>query len=296
MSTRLETGSEVKSPETIRYQRRGRLPGVELRTVYDSSRCYRFYSTGFEFFVPITWQGEVWHQRRKQILAPGSVLAAHPGDVFASERVLQAGSWDSLTIDAATLAELSGERATWERIRLRPFSRLSPRLAGHLHAVMHSLRSAAMDCVRANLRNLAAVVAAELVDAETPGICPTGLPSRAAERFACFRSEVPCPVPVAELANETGLSRFQAMRAFKRRFGLPPHAYQLRVRLGVAQKSLREGVPPADVAADLGFVDQSHFTRHFKQVVGVTPARYVRGVIPTPTLPKTAQIDRLKGH
>ena len=56
----------------------------------------------------------------------------------------------------------------------------------------------------------------------------------------------------------------------------------------MAQKSLREGVSPADVAAELGFVDQSHFTRHFKRLVGVTPARYVRDVIPTPTTPKPA--------
>jgi AraC-like DNA-binding protein len=278
----------------IKYQRRGRMPGVELRSVFESSRCYRFYSTGFEFFVPITWRGEVWHQRRKEILGPGSVLAAHPGDVFASERVLDAGSWDSLSIDADTLAELGGERATWERVRLRPFSTVSPRLAVQLHGVTNALRYLSMDCVRANLRSFLAVVAAELVEPATPAVCPDGsparLPSRAAERFACFRTEVPCPVPVAELMNETGLSRFQAMRAFKRRFGLPPHAYQLRVRLGVAQKSLREGVSPADVAAELGFVDQSHFTRHFKQIVGVTPARYARsGVIPTPTVPKTAQ-------
>src|SRR3954469_2666088 len=98
MTRRAETGSKAKSPETIRYQRRLRLPGVELRTIFDSSRSYLFYSTGFEFLVPITWSGEIWHHRRKARLEPGSILAAHPGDVYASKRVLQAGSWHSLTI------------------------------------------------------------------------------------------------------------------------------------------------------------------------------------------------------
>ena len=289
MTTRVGTNGDVKSPETVRYQRRQRLPGVELRTVFDSSRCYRFYSTGFELFVPISWRGEVWHQRRKGILEPGSVLAAHPGDVFASERVLQSGSWHSLTIDDGAVAALGGARADWQRIRLRPFSRLSPALGSRIEAVVKSMRSAPMDALLANLRGLLAVVADELVAAETPGVSSPRLPSRAAERFACFRSEVPASVPVAELVTETGLSRFQATRQFKRRFGLPPQAYQLRVRLGVAQKSLREGMPPAHVAAELGFVDQSHFTRHFKRLVGVTPARYVRDIIPTPTAPKTAQ-------
>ena len=150
------------------------------------------------------------------------------------------------------------------------------------------MRSAPMDAVIVNLRDLLAIVAIELAEAEMPAVLPPGLPSRAAERFACFRSASNGSVPLTELASETGLSRFQAMRAFKRRFGLPPAAYQLRVRLGVAQKSLREGMPPADVAAELGFVDQSHFTRHFKRLVGVTPARYVRDIIPTPTAPKRA--------
>jgi AraC-like DNA-binding protein len=292
MTARTGTNGEVKSPETIRYQRRRQLPGIELRTVFDSSDCYLFYSTGFEFFVPSSWRGEVWHQRRKAILEPGGVLAAHPGDVFASQSVLRSGSWDSLTIDARAVAELAGERAAWDRVRLRPFSRLSPRLGGCLRAVVRSLQSDPIDCVLANLRSFLGVVADELVEAETPGVATPGLPSRAAERFACFRSEIPASVPLAELATETGLSRFQAVRTFKRRFGLPPQAYQLRVRLGVAQKQLREGMPPALVAAELGFVDQSHFTRHFKRFVGVTPGRYARDIIPTPTVPKTAQFDQ----
>jgi len=73
-----------------------------------------------------------------------------------------------------------------------------------------------------------------------------------------------------------GLSRFQALRAFKRHYGMPPHAYQLRVRVGLAQRSLRAGGQPAQVAAEYGFVDQSHLTRHFKRLVGVTPAQYQR--------------------
>ena len=152
--------------------------------------------------------------------------------MFASERVLQSGSWHSLTIDDDAVAKLGGQPAAWRHGRLRPFSRLSPRLDSHLQAVVQSMRSAPMDVVLVDLRSLLAVVASELVEAETPGFCPPGLPSRAAERFKCFRSAIPGSVRVTELATETGLSRFQAMRAFKRRFGLPPAAYQLRVRPG----------------------------------------------------------------
>ncbi|HKO49526.1 MAG TPA: helix-turn-helix transcriptional regulator, partial [Polyangiaceae bacterium] len=78
------------------------------------------------------------------------------------------------------------------------------------------------------------------------------------------------------LAKQVGVSRFQALRTFKRRYGLPPHTYQLSVRLAFAQKALREGLQPADVAAQYGFFDQSHLTRHFKRLWGLTPAQYAR--------------------
>jgi AraC-like DNA-binding protein len=93
---------------------------------------------------------------------------------------------------------------------------------------------------------------------------------------ACLSEDASATLDLTSLANQTGMSRFQALRAFKRRYGLPPHTYQLRVRLGLAQKSLREGLQPAHVAAEYGFVDQSHLTRHFKRMMGVTPAQYAR--------------------
>jgi AraC-like DNA-binding protein len=100
---------------------------------------------------------------------------------------------------------------------------------------------------------------------------------RAAKRLRdCLHDDCSSNLDLSTLAAQTGLSRFQALRAFKRHYGLPPHAYQLRVRVGIAQRSLREGRQPARVAAECGFVDQSHMTRHFKRLVGVTPAQYQR--------------------
>jgi hypothetical protein len=136
------TGRPVTSPETVRYQQRPQLPGVELRTVFDSSRRYWFYCTctGFELFVPTSWRGEVWHKGDKEVLERGWVLAAQPGDVFASKRVLYPGNWHALTIDVRVLAELGSERVGWDRVGLRPFTRMSARLAGHIDAVVQSIQ------------------------------------------------------------------------------------------------------------------------------------------------------------
>jgi len=84
------------------------------------------------------------------------------------------------------------------------------------------------------------------------------------------------PVPLAELAAVAGLSRFELARTFRAQVGLPPHAFQLDLRVARARELLAGGEPPAAVAAACGFCDQAHLTRVFRRAVGVPPARYAR--------------------
>jgi transcriptional regulator GlxA family with amidase domain len=58
--------------------------------------------------------------------------------------------------------------------------------------------------------------------------------------------------------------------------GITPHAYQTQVRVRHAKSLLCAGLPIATVAAQTGFYDQAHLTRHFKGIVGLPPGRYVR--------------------
>ena len=88
---------------------------------------------------------------------------------------------------------------------------------------------------------------------------------------------------LGELADQAGLSVFHFARVFRQEVGLPPHAWHVEVRVRRARDLLRCGLPPTQVAAELGFVDQSHLTREFKRRVGVTPGRYAAGAIPSKT-------------
>jgi AraC-like DNA-binding protein len=83
-------------------------------------------------------------------------------------------------------------------------------------------------------------------------------------------------VSLDELAALARLSRFHLLRAFTRHTGLPPHAYQVRLRIERACALLRSGISAAEVATRVGFADQSHFTRHFKRIHHITPGRYAR--------------------
>ncbi len=77
-----------------------------------------------------------------------------------------------------------------------------------------------------------------------------------------------------QLASISGISPFHLLRTFHDEIGLPPFEYQTQLRISRAKKLLRDGWSIADAAAETGFVDQSHLTKHFKRVVGVTPGRY----------------------
>jgi AraC-like DNA-binding protein len=82
---------------------------------------------------------------------------------------------------------------------------------------------------------------------------------------------------VAEIAGNLGLSPAQFSRAFKASTGFPPHRWQLNLRIGKAQELLRYGAfPLAEIALATGFAEQSHFTRMFKKVVGVSPGAWQR--------------------
>jgi len=78
-----------------------------------------------------------------------------------------------------------------------------------------------------------------------------------------------------ELARIAGLSRFHLWRAFRERYGLPPHAYRLQLRLAAAKRRLATGEAPAAVAAALRFADQSHLNKRFKGAYGITPGQFV---------------------
>lgn len=89
------------------------------------------------------------------------------------------------------------------------------------------------------------------------------------------------PPSIQAAASLVGLSPSHFAAKFRRSAGLSFHRFVNRRRLRVAMRRLEaEDVSLKDLARALGFASQSHLTRLFGQLTGITPARFRRLVRP----------------
>lgn len=89
-----------------------------------------------------------------------------------------------------------------------------------------------------------------------------------------IRQNVSRRIGVDELAAIARISVFELCRAFRRERATTPYRLVLEVRLRHASALLGAGATIAETAVQTGFADQSHFTRHFKRLTGMTPRQY----------------------
>jgi len=107
---------------------------------------------------------------------------------------------------------------------------------------------------------------------------PRGLNPRSLQRVKDFiDAHLGEEIDLQMLANVANVSRFHFARLFRRSTGASAIAWLEQARMRRAQELIRQGrLPLAQVAALVGYADQSYFTRRFRLAVGVTPARYAR--------------------
>lgn len=80
---------------------------------------------------------------------------------------------------------------------------------------------------------------------------------------------------VREMAEMCNLSDDQLRRIFLRRTGVAPKLYADRLKLNQAASLLTDSEKSvAEIAAEFGYMDQYHFSRRFKAVMGMSPTRY----------------------
>jgi AraC family transcriptional regulator len=106
-----------------------------------------------------------------------------------------------------------------------------------------------------------------------------GLPGGALQRVRAYiDAHIGERISLDDLASQAGVSRFHFARQFRLSTGQSPMAYLRRARVERSKSILKtRETSIAEIAARLGFSDQSHFTRIFGRLVGVPPGSYSRG-------------------
>jgi len=271
--------------------RDARLPGVEaLHAHFLHHRYARHYHDAVTVAAVLHGAAAFDCGERRHVAPAGSVFVIPPYEVHTGEPASGAGrgsyDYQVLYLSPEYLAELladvgrSGDRAGAGLDRLAPSELVrpgSPAMAA-LRAAHQAMTAPAGPLAREHrLLRAALAVAGEFGRLDRPG--PPGGEHRAVRRAREFLEADPArTTTLRELAAVGGLSMYRLARAFRAAVGLPPHAYQVQLRVLRAKALLRAGYPPAETAAACGFYDQAHLTGQFKRHVGVTPGAYARAL------------------
>lgn len=237
-----------------------------------------------EFTVGVTLGGleSIAYRGGTLVSGPGSIVVLEPGETHTGGPAGSEGfAYRALYLPAALLGEgLAARRGGGHPHFPEPVLR-DPPLVAALHRA-HREAGGSADRLETEsrllglltqlaLRHAAPATARPAPEVPGGGTLARLVQDRLAERLLD-------PPSLAELAAGLGLSRYQLLRAFRDRVGMPPFAWLAQHRVARARRLLDAGHLPAEAAALVGFADQAHLTRWFRRVVGVTPGAYRRGV------------------
>jgi len=254
------------------------LPGIELfnaRLVHHAfaKHMHEEYTIGINQAGEgcFSYRGNTWHAY------PGSFNLINPGEVHTGQAAATAG-WTfrnlyiTVTLMEQVLTQLSGGRS------LPHFSAPvvhDPALQTIFHTLFRSLSkpTSLLTCQSLLLEGISRLLLQYGVSDQQ--VRSPKLETRAVTLIRAYlEAHYAEPITIETLAQLASLSPYYLIRSFQQQVGLPPHQYQRHWQLMHAKRSLRTTKPLAEIAAEHGFYDQSHFNRIFKRAFGITPGQY----------------------
>lgn len=203
-----------------------------------------------------------------EVLGPGDVLWNPPGTHHQDRFVDGSGSFAALSLPAQQAADLALQDGGARRL-FAAAQHVAQDLARHpvaldLGGLLQVEDLCRQLCAHSQVRPL-------------PELRETREPAWLRRCMEQLVDDCEQPLRLAELAATAGVHPVSLSRAFRRHYGMSPGQLQRRALLNRAASRLRGGQAIADVAAQLGFADQSHFTRLFRAEYRCTPAAWLAG-------------------
>ncbi len=253
------------------------LGGLEMLAATFRDHAFALHTHPTWVFGTVTAGVERFRVGRTDNLAtPGSILVVNPEEPHDGEKGCEAG-WSYWTCypSPGLMREVADELELADLPMFASAVLPAPDLARAFLAAHVMAASGAGGAEGAMLLVLAGIVRR---------FAATGRPVRSGGRSGSARrlelydaliaADLAAPVRLAALAEAAKVTRFQVIRDFKRAAGMTPGQFVRDRRVRRACDLIGCGLPLAAISAAAGFADQSHMTRAFKIVKGVTPAVY----------------------
>jgi AraC-like DNA-binding protein len=207
-------------------------------------------------------RGKVWRSKT------GCILVKQPGDVARHLSHRGPTTFSVVMLPTSEVEDVVGRDKAMTLAQLEPVDdRAAP---------FHRL----VDTVMSGADRFALEVALSETIGAIANISALPAQSRPVRRaMEYIRARLADAITLDELAQHADTDKFHLCRAFRAQIGMPPHAYMTHLRVARAKELLLEGERATDVAIRVGFYDQAQLTRHFRKLVGTTPARYAKGIV-----------------
>ncbi|MBR8741552.1 AraC family transcriptional regulator [Nocardiopsis sp. MG754419] len=278
-----EVHPTVEDPrvERARYWRFSGLPATEMLTA-------RFVTTAFTRHTHPTYTigmitggiEEYAHPGGRSRVGPGGLAVVAPGEVHTGHAGVPEGWGYRVFYPAPEVVEEIGRDLG---MRGTPGFRGSAFDSPEVSRVLVTAHMAAERGERLTASSLARQGLAMLLRAHGRERVPEPMELSARPEVLRARDllsrDLATPPTLEELAAAVGLGPFALNRAFRARYGLPPHAYLNQLRVDRARALLLTGRRVGEVAVEVGFADQPHLTRHFRRHLGVPPGAYQRDLV-----------------
>jgi AraC-like DNA-binding protein len=261
------------------------LPDLELFSARNSDRPWSESHETFTIAV-LRREGDAtgcdWRTRRRSVTTiSGQLMAINAGDSHRTLRVHAPAAFDVVKLPSSWIEKASAELGAGHPFHFGPSSCESRRVYA---AVQQLVQSVARDDtqfeVESACHDVVAAIVLELGESPHPGLgaAPERTRERRLERVREYLLDHlgERRPSLEELERDSRLGKSQLSALFMQEYGSTMGKYWMDFRIAKARKLLRQGLSATQVATDLGFTDQAHFSRVFRERHGLPPGAWVK--------------------
>ena len=266
--------SDSAAQAALAYLRPPSEPGTEILIANNSARIWRMFHDRY-LICGFTTVATAWIYRGKsRFMSDGGTALFEPGETHRVTAALRPSTFRGIFVDAEKFIERARETGCKSRPHFRTAQVIDLRLLDSLYRFSAAVKADETVLEQQSRFSDLLNLAIGYTEDQPQAISNSQFERSLMRAKDLLHEKFLEQISLDELAVAAAMSRYHLVRRFTRQFGLPPHAYQIHLRIKRACTLLRRRHLPSQVGVTVGFADQSHFARHFKKVMGVTPGPY----------------------